>query len=188
VKGEISRGGHAALAQAQGHFVGAHPMAGSEKTGWEHGTEGLFEHRTCFVTPLPETAAHAVDTVVAFWRELGAEVVTVSPDEHDEIVAHISHLPQVIASSLCAFLSTRNPAWRNHAGGGLRDTTRIAGSDPQLWRSILEQNRDEVLRALRQFEDELHEFQIALANRDYVEVAARLERGKAYRDQFRLRP
>jgi prephenate dehydrogenase len=126
--------------------------------------------------------------VVAFWRALGAEVVTVSPDEHDEIVAHISHLPQVIASTLCAFLSTRNPAWRNHAGGGLRDTTRIAGSDPQLWRSILEQNRDEVLRALRQFEDELHEFQIALANRDFVEVAARLERGKAYRDQFRPRP
>ena len=69
-----------------------------------------------------------------------------------------------------------------------RDTTRIAGSDAQLWRSILEQNHDEVLRALRQFEDELHQFQIALANRDYVDVVARMERGKAYRDQFRPRP
>ena len=71
---------------------------------------------------------------------------------------------------------------------GFRDTTRIAGSDPQLWRSILEQNRDEVLRALRKFQDELHAFQIALANRDYLEVIARLERGKAYRDQFRPAP
>jgi cyclohexadieny/prephenate dehydrogenase len=188
VKGEIARLGQAALAPGHASFIGAHPMAGSEKTGWEHGTAELFDRRTCFVTPLPESAADAVSKVVAFWTELGSEVVTVSPDQHDEIVAHISHLPQVIASSLCAFLATKNPAWRNYAGGGLHDTTRIAGSDAQLWRSILEQNHDEVLRALRQFEDELHQFQIALANRDYVDVVARLERGKAYRDQFRPRP
>ena len=137
------------------------------------------------VTPLPDSDPRAVGTVVGFWRALGAEVVTVNADEHDEIVAHISHLPQVIASSLCAFLATKDPAWRNHAGGGLRDTTRIAASDPQIWRSILTQNRDEVLRALRKFQDELHQFQTALANGDYVDVTARLERGKAYRDRFR---
>ncbi len=187
VKGEIARLGAAALAD-RAHFVGAHPMAGSEKTGWEHSTAGLFEHRTCFVTPLKETAAPAVQGVVKFWHDLGAEVVTVDPDQHDEIVAHISHLPQVLASTLCSFLAKKNPAWRNHAGGGLRDTTRIAASDPQLWRTILEQNRDEVLRALRQFEDELHGFQTALANRDYVEIVARLERGRAYRNQFRPQP
>ncbi|WP_414664221.1 prephenate dehydrogenase [Horticoccus sp. 23ND18S-11] len=184
VKGDIARLGGAALA-SRAHFIGAHPMAGSEKTGWEHGQAGLFNRRTCFVTPLPESDPQAVETVVSFWRALGAEVVTVGADEHDEIVAHISHLPQVIASTLCSFLAQKNSAWRNHAGGGLRDTTRIAGSDPQLWRSILEQNRDEVLRALRKYEDELHQFQIALANRDYVDVVARLERGRAYRDQFR---
>jgi prephenate dehydrogenase len=126
----------------------------------------------------------AVAAVVEFWDALGASVTTVSPDEHDEIVAHISHLPQIIASSLCAFLATKNPAWRQHAGGGLRDTTRIAASDPQLWRSILEQNRDEVLRALRQYQDELHAFQVALANRDFVDVAARIDRGRSYRNQF----
>ncbi len=187
VKGDIARLGAAAVAP-RAHFIGAHPMAGSEKTGWEHGTAELFQHRTCFITPLPDSDPRAVESVAAFWRALGSEVVSVGADEHDEIVAHISHLPQVIASSLCAFLATRNPGWRNHAGGGLRDTTRIAGSDPQLWRTILEQNRDEVLRALRGFEDELHAFQVALSNRDYVEIAARMERGKAYRDQFRPRP
>lgn len=187
VKGEISRLGHTALAP-RAHFIGAHPMAGSEKTGWEHGTENLFQRRTCFVTPLPESDTAATTAVAEFWRALGSEVVTVGADQHDEIVAHISHLPQVIASSLCSFLGTKNLAWRNYAGGGLRDTTRIAGSDAQLWRTILEQNRDEVLRALRQFEDELHQFQIALANRDYTEVAARIERGKVYRDQFRPPP
>lgn len=187
VKGEIARLGHRTLSP-HAHFIGAHPMAGSEKTGWEHGTAGLFNRRTCFVTPVPESDERAVATVAEFWHALGSEVVTVDADKHDEIVAHISHLPQVIASSLCAFLATKDPAWRNFAGGGLRDTTRIAGSDAQLWRTILEQNRDEVLRALRQFEDELHKFQIALANRDFVEVAARMERGKAYRDQFRPPP
>lgn len=184
VKSEIARLGHAALGN-RAHFVGAHPMAGSEKTGWEHSSATLFENRTCFVTPLRETAAAAAETVVRFWRDLGAEVVTVDPDRHDEIVAHISHLPQVIASTLCAFLATKDPAWRNYAGGGLRDTTRIAGSDPQLWRTILEQNRDEILRALRAYEDDLHQFKTALSNRDYVEVVARLERGRDYRNGFR---
>ncbi|MSU24470.1 MAG: prephenate dehydrogenase/arogenate dehydrogenase family protein [Opitutus sp.] len=187
VKGEISRLGHATLSPRT-HFIGAHPMAGSEKTGWEHSTANLFEHRTCFVTPLADSDARAVETVVTFWHDLGAEVVTLAPDQHDEIVAHISHLPQVLASTLCSFLAKKDPAWRNHAGGGLRDTTRIAASDPQLWRAILEQNRDELLRALSQFEDELHAFRTALSNRDFVEIAARLERGKAYRDQFRPRP
>jgi prephenate dehydrogenase len=187
VKGEIARLAGNALA-GRAAFVGAHPMAGSEKTGWEHSTVGLFEHRTCFVTPREDSKPAAVQTVVEFWHALGADVVTVGADAHDEIVAHISHLPQILASTLCSFLAQKNPAWRNHAGGGLRDTTRVAGSDPQLWRSILEQNRDEVLRALRQFEEELHGLQMALANRDYIEVVARLERGKAYRDQFRPHP
>ena len=187
VKGDICRLGHAALG-SHAHFVGSHPMAGSEKSGWEHGTEKLFEERTCFVTPLDSTDAAAATAVVKFWHDLGAEVVTVAPDAHDEIVAHISHLPQVIASALSASLAKKNPAWSNHAGGGLRDTTRIAASDPKIWRAILEQNRDEVLRALSQFEDELHGFRTALANRDYVEIAARLERAKAYRDQFRPPP
>ena len=187
VKGDIARLGHAALGR-QAHFVGAHPMAGSEKTGWKHGSAGLFERRTCFVTPLAETDPRALESVVRFWHDLGAEVVTVPPDAHDEIVAHISHLPQVLASTLCAFLAGKDPAWRNHAGGGLRDTTRIAAGDPALWRTILEQNRDEILRALRKYQDELQAFQASLSNRDYLDVVARLERGKTYRDQFRPLP
>jgi cyclohexadieny/prephenate dehydrogenase len=184
VKGEIARLGQAAVGE-RAQFVGAHPMAGSEKTGWENSTAELFVGRPCFITPLAQTSAAARETVAGFWRSLGAEVVTVNPDEHDEIVAHISHLPQAIASSLCSFLAQKNQTWRNFSGGGLRDTTRIAGSDPQLWRTIVEQNRDELLRALDGFAEELHGFRSALANRDYVEVVARLERGRAYRSGFR---
>jgi prephenate dehydrogenase len=184
VKGEICRLATIALA-GRAHFVGSHPMAGSEKTGWEHGRADLFCRRTVFVTPLAETDAPAAAKVTAFWTALDADVATVAPDAHDEIVAHISHLPQVLASTLCAALARRDPRWRNHAGGGLRDTTRIAGSDSKLWKTILEQNRDEVLRALRAYQDELHGLERALANRDWFEVQAILERGRAYREQFR---
>lgn len=184
VKAEICRLGHEAVGH-RGRFVGSHPMAGSEKTGWENASPDLFEKRTCFVTPLSVTDPAATEVVVRFWRDLGGEPATVPADRHDEIVAHISHLPQVLASTLCAFLAGRDPAWRNFAGGGLRDTTRIAGSDPQLWRTILEQNRDEVLRALHGFDRELQTLTTALANRDYAEVTALLERGRDYRTRFR---
>lgn len=184
VKGEICRLGHKMLAP-RAHFVGSHPMAGSEKTGWEHGRADLFVRRTIFVTPLPETDLKAVERVAAFWTAFEADVATLEPDAHDEIVAHISHLPQVLASALCASLAKRDVRWRNYAGGGLRDTTRIAGSDPKLWKTILEQNRDEVLRAVRSYQEELHGLERALANRDWFEVQAILERGRAYRDQFR---
>jgi prephenate dehydrogenase len=185
VKGEICREAHAAL-PAGTFFVGSHPMAGSEKTGWEHASATLFERRVCFVTPRDDTAASAVAVVAKFWAGLGGEVVTVAPDRHDEIVAHISHLPQALASTLCASLARQDPAWRNYAGGGLRDTTRIAASDPALWRAIMEQNRDAILRALREFQEELQTFQTALERRDYGAVQDTLERGKAYREQFRV--
>jgi len=183
VKRAIAQQGQDALG-TRAHFVGSHPMAGSEKTGWENGTASLFEHRTCFVTPIPATDPKAAATVAGFWTQLGASVVSVSPEQHDEIVAHISHLPQVLASSLCAFLAGADPSWRLYAGGGLRDTTRIAGSDPQLWKTILEQNRDEVLKALQGLRGELEAFQDALARGDWEDVTRRLARGKEYRDGF----
>lgn len=184
VKGHLTRLCHAALAP-RAHFIGAHPMAGSAKTGWENGSATLFEKRVCFVTPLPETPPAALDAVARFWAGTGSEVQTVSPDLHDEIVAHISHLPQAVATSLCTLLSQRTVGWRNFAGGGLRDTTRIAASDATMWVEIFQQNRDEVLRALTALEDEVHGFKAALANQDWTEIRARLERGKAYRDGFR---
>ena len=163
-------------------------MAGSAQTGWEHSRADLFVGRAAFVTPLAETNPKAAEKVAAFWAALGSDVATVNPDTHDEIVAHISHLPQVIASTLCATLSKKDAQWRNYSGGGLRDTSRIASSDPKLWKTILEQNRDEVLRALRDYQEELHSMERALANREWFEVQTILERGKAYRDSFRPIP
>lgn len=183
VKGELTRQCHAAVA-GRGHFVGSHPMAGSEKTGWQHGRADLFAGRTCFVTPLPDTDPHATAIVARFWRTLAARVISLPPDAHDRIVAHISHLPQLLASTLCASLQKQDPAWRDYAGNGLRDTTRIAASDPRLWRTILEQNRAEVLQALREFQAELQSCESALAAMDYTALTDLLARGQAYRQGF----
>lgn len=190
VKGALCR--HAAApyvaAPAGPVFVGSHPMAGSEKCGHEAGQAELFVGRVTFVTPLDHTPAAAVETLVRFWRALGSEVVTMHPDRHDEIVAHVSHLPHLAAACLCALLAGQNPAWRNLAGPGLRDTTRVASGDPRLWRGILHENRDEVLRALRAYQDQLEALHAALANRNDLELLALLERGKAWRDQLRVMP
>ena len=170
---------------AHATFIGSHPMAGSQKTGWENSTETLFDGRTCFVTPLAGTATTAIETVAAFWRALGSNVALLAPEQHDEIVAHISHLPQAIATTLCSFLAQKKNAWRDFAGGGLRDTTRIAASDATMWIEIFQQNREEVLRALNEFQNELHGFSAAIANREWDELRTRLESGKTYRDGFK---
>jgi cyclohexadieny/prephenate dehydrogenase len=183
VKREIVEHGHDFLGE-RAPFVGSHPMAGSEKTGWEHGSATLFEGHTCFVTPLPDTNPAATELVERFWTLLGGRVVRVAPAEHDQIVAHISHLPQILASSLCAFLADQDTSWRSYAGGGLRDTTRIAASNPALWRTILSHNREEVQKALRHFKTELEGFQDAIASENWDELERRLARGKDYRENF----
>lgn len=160
-------------------------MAGSEKTGWENATDTLFENRVCFVTPLEDTDEDAVATVTRFWQDVGAKVAVIAPDLHDEITAHISHLPQALATTLATFLGSRDPQWRDLAGNGLRDTTRVAAGDATMWTEIFQQNRDQVLHALSAFQDELQGLHAALDDRNWAEIRSRLERGKAWRDGFR---
>ena len=185
VKGPICA---AAAAHPRAHgavFIGSHPMAGGEKTGWEHGIESLFDNRVTFVTPSADTPAAALQTLHDFWRGCGSTVVAVSPLRHDEIVAHISHLPQAAATSLACALSAKDGQWRHLAGNGLRDTTRIAASDATMWIEIFQHNRDAVLHALSAYENELASFRRALEQSDWAEIRARLERGKQWRDGFR---
>lgn len=165
-------------------FVGSHPMAGSEQTGMENASPDLFVHRHSFVTPLEETPTEAVSRIAALWTALRMTVTTVSPERHDEIVASISHLPHLLASSLCVGLREKDPAWTAYAGNGLRDTTRIAAGSPPLWREICEQNRDEILRSLVHFESGLQQIRSALENRDYAHLQHLLELGRQYRQSL----
>lgn len=166
-------------------FIGSHPMAGSEQTGMAHARGDLFEAAACIVTPLADSPTETVRQISTFWEALGMRVTHASPERHDEIVAHISHLPHVLSSALCSFLAAQDPAWATLAGSGLRDTTRIAAGDPTLWRGILESNRDEVIRAISGLENELHHIKSALANEDSARLSQQLERGKHYRDSIR---
>ncbi len=163
-------------------FIGSHPMAGSEKAGMEHATSELFRRRACLVTPLEDTPAPPIDRLVRFWRALGMEVSTVSPEQHDEIVAYISHLPHLLASALCLTLSRKPRQWQAFSGNGLRDTTRIAAGSPEIWRSIFEENREELLRALACFEQELAVLRAHLHNAEWARLRHLLELGKSYRE------
>jgi len=184
-KSLICRHGRAALPKKIG-FVGSHPMAGSEKTGLEYADAELFQNRACFVTPLVDTKAKDVDRLIRFWKALGSVVTTTTPEAHDEIVAHLSHLPHLLASAYSAYLSTRDPKWLPLAGPGLRDTTRVAAGDPVLWKAIALENREEILRALDGFQKELDHLRAALHNQQAIAIQHILERGRDYR--IRLRP
>lgn len=166
------------------HFIGSHPMAGSERTGMAHARSGLFEGAACIITPLDDAADTQIARLLRLWEAVGMHVATTSPERHDEIVAHISHLPHLLASSLCSYLADKDPDWKQLSGSGLRDTTRVAAGDPGLWQQILEQNREEVLRAIDGFETELHALKTALLDKDRPTVLKKLNRGKQLRDQL----
>lgn len=183
-KSLICREARSALEGHSATFLGAHPMAGSEQAGMEHAQSDLFEKAACMLTPLDQASSAAIVKLSAFWETLGMTVSIVSPEKHDEIVAHVSHLPHLLASTLCGYLATQDDTWRTLAGGGLRDTTRVASGDPQLWKQILEQNSDEVLRAIEGFEQQLHHLKTALLNQNSLGIVAQLERGKTFRDQL----
>jgi cyclohexadieny/prephenate dehydrogenase len=184
-KSLICREARGTLAGHSASFLGSHPMAGSEQAGMEHARAELFEQAACILTPLDDTPPEAIAQLSSFWTALGMRLTALSPEKHDEIVAHISHLPHLLASTLSSYLATQDHAWGNLAGGGLRDTTRIASGDAGLWKQILEQNREEVLRAIDGLEHELHHLKAALLNHDSLALTAVLQRGKRYRDQLR---
>jgi len=166
------------------HFIGSHPMAGSERTGMSHARADLFEAAACILTPTTSTDQAQLDHLRQLWEAIGMRVVTVSPEKHDEIVAHISHLPHLLASSLCSYLANKDASWKELAGGGLRDTTRVAAGDPDLWRQILEQNREYVLAAIDGFQNELGALKSTLHKHDTAALTTRLKQGKQFRDRL----
>ena len=129
-----------------GNFVPSHPMAGSEKSGADFADKDLFKNAACFVCPTSNK--YATEKIAAMWREIGMNVHFVSPQEHDRIAAEISHIPQCVASTLANFASKDFSSYKTFAGNGFRDTTRIAKSDVQMWKSILKENAANISNGL----------------------------------------
>jgi len=161
-------------------FVGSHPIAGSEKTGPAHAQEDLFAGRPAVVTPTRKSLPTAVDAVRRFWASLGCDpVVTLSPAQHDAAVAAVSHLPHVVAAALAATTTAKELPL---ASSGWGDTTRIAGGDVELWRQILTENREQVLRSLDRYCATLKQYREALAANDSDRLVQLLTTGKQRRD------
>ncbi|MBO0696946.1 MAG: prephenate dehydrogenase [Zavarzinella sp.] len=160
-------------------FVGAHPLAGSEKQGAENAREDLFEGRVCVLTPAATTDPAAVERVTLFWRALGCEVIRLTPEEHDLALATTSHLPHFVAALLASQLPMK---WRPFAATGFRDTTRIAAGDPALWAAIARENALALSHALNQFADRLGELRKAVLNQDTDELMDLLTAAKRVRD------
>lgn len=175
----------AEITQLNHAFIGSHPMAGSEQTGMAHARASLFEQAACIVTPLEEADASGLDRLEHFWKALGMRVIRMRPEQHDEAVAHVSHLPHLLAAALTRYLGEQPEAWKAIAGSGLRDTTRIASGDPLLWAQIFEHNRAEVLQAVDGFEAALQAFKSALQEKDHQSLLDHLQHGKQFRDSLR---
>ncbi|HLJ12311.1 MAG TPA: prephenate dehydrogenase [Planctomycetaceae bacterium] len=162
-------------------FVGSHPLAGSERQGFENADARLFENRVCVVTPVENCSRAAIERIGAFWTSLGAKVVEMSPEAHDHALAETSHLPHMIAAALAGTLSPGN---RNLAASGFRDTTRIASGDPGLWAAILFGNRQQVLDSLSRYDRSLSGFRRALEDGDLVALKQLLQAAKTNREQI----
>ena len=126
-------------------FLGSHPLAGSEKAGVTHARADLFDGRVVVIAPTRNTRAEDFDLLEEFWEALGSVVIRMSAEEHDRALAITSHLPHLAAAALA---TTVPEQYYRLSGTGILDTTRLAGGEPELWKQILLQNRDNVLTAL----------------------------------------
>jgi len=175
------------LSQAGFDFIGSHPMAGSEKKGLPAARPDLFQNAACIITNgqnLPETRCRELAT---FWTALGSKISFMDPTAHDQAVARISHFPHLLAS-LTATISLNPPDFSNLAGGGLRDTTRIAAGDPDMWAEILIENRAPVIQALREAEKSLREILAIMEEPDQEQLREFLAHAKQLRDQIPNQP
>lgn len=162
-----------------GRFVGAHPLAGDHRSGWGAAREGLFAGAPVFLCATPETDPGVAARVEALWRALGARVERIDPDAHDVRLAWTSHLPQVGASALAAVLQAEG--WRpEQMGPGGRDSTRLAGSSPEIWTAIARDNAAVLGPAVDALSARLAEFAVALRADDAAAIHAFFAEGRAW--------
>jgi cyclohexadieny/prephenate dehydrogenase len=148
------------------HFIPGHPVAGTEQSGPESGFATLFTNRWCILTPLPGANAGAVEKLTKFWRACGSNVEIMTPDHHDLVLAITSHLPHLIAYNIVATAADLEEVTKSEvikfSAGGFRDFTRIAASDPTMWRDVFLNNKDAVLEMLGRFSEDLSALQRAI--------------------------
>jgi prephenate dehydrogenase len=171
-----------------GQFVPGHPIAGTERSGVEAAFDSLYQRRRVILTPLENNSAESVQRVRTMWQAAGATVDEMGPRHHDLVLAGTSHLPHVLAFSLVDCLNRLDDVDEifKFAAGGFRDFTRIASSDPIMWRDICLYNRDAILAMMQRFQNEMDEVRQAIENEDAQQLFDIFQRAKEARDNFSM--
>ena len=176
------------LKQDVGVFVPCHPIAGREVSGVEHADAGLYAGKQVILTPIERTLVAKLEQANALWQALGCQVVNMSPESHDAAFAAVSHLPHLVAFALMNSI-VNQPEGREYlslAGPGFRDFSRIAASDPQMWRDVLIANREELGRQTELFQHALNDLQRLIANGQADDLERLINRASHARANWRL--
>ena len=177
----------AAIFEKRARFVGSHPMAGSEQTGLAAASAELFDEAVCIVTPDAASDPGAVEAVAGFWTLLGCRTSSLSPAEHDEVTALVSHLPHLLAAAIVNLVCSENPNSLNFCGNGFRDTTRVASGPAGMWSEILLNNRGPLKKSLAAMIEKLREVMEILDSGDDHRLGQFLTEAKTERDRLKAR-
>ncbi len=185
-KGSVVKAARAELGELIKRFVPGHPIAGNERSGVEAGFATLYQNRRVILTPLEETDVDATALITAMWQDCGAQVETLDVAHHDKVLAATSHLPHMLAYTLVHHLSNLNDHEEifRYAAGGFRDFTRIASSDPVMWRDVCLANGDALLDLIEQYQQELDQVAAAIGAGDADELLKLFGRAKSERDSL----
>src|SRR3954463_10328674 len=185
-KRDVIAAARKALGQRIAQFVPAHPVAGAETSGAGAASAELFRNRRVVLTPLTENAPAAVDRVQGLWEATGARITRLAAEEHDAVLAAVSHLPHVLAYALVHDIASRGNAEQlfSYAAGGFRDFTRIASSHPEMWRDICVANRHRILDELGRYRGKLGEMEKLLRSADGAALEKLFGEARAARDQW----
>jgi len=185
-KQDVVSAARAHLGAAFARFVPGHPIAGSERAGATAASAALFRDRTVVLTPVVETDAGAVTRIGACWARCGATVQVLDPARHDAILSAVSHLPHVLAYALVAELASRadNAEYLDYAATGFRDFTRLASSEPAMWRDVCLANATALRRELALYRARLEHIEALIARGDKDELLALFERARVARENW----
>ncbi len=187
-KGDVTDAARRALKEQLGSFVPAHPIAGKEQAGIEHADANLYQGCKVILTPTERTLTAQLKQAQGLWTALGCEVLQMSPEAHDGAFAAVSHLPHLLAFALMNAIQgqAQGEQFLSLAGPGFRDFTRIAASDPKVWRDILLANRHELLAQSQFFQTQLQAFEALMRSGDSKGVEALIDKASTVRTEWQM--
>lgn len=165
------------------HFIGSHPMAGSEQQGFAAAKAEMLKNATCIITVDKHSQKEDFERLSLFWKSLGMCVSQLTPVEHDEMISRVSHVPHILAS-VCAHVALPKEEYGVFSGGGLRDTSRIASGDAELWSGIISENAEEISAHLDEAIERMKAYQQAIKSEDPNQLKKLLQEDKNRRDSY----